>query len=69
MFHYHDQAEALVKGCSDLPKPLKVKSWFKHPAVLLQLATTLALSGAVVAAAQKSAPPNDPMRLAIDVTL
>jgi hypothetical protein len=51
MLNYHDHAEALVTGNRDLPKPPKIKAWFDHPAVWLQLLTTIALSGAVVATA------------------
>lgn len=69
MLHYHDHAEALVKGCSDLPTQPPIKAWFRHPAVWLQLLTTLALSGAVVATALTAAPLNEPARLSIDVAL
>ena len=69
MLHYHDHAEALLKGRSVLPSPPPVKPWFRHPAVWLQLLTTLALSGAVVATALATPLPDAPARLSIDVAI
>lgn len=51
MLHYHDHAEALVRGQIELPSPPPIKPWLRHPAVWLQLLTTVALSSAVVATA------------------
>jgi hypothetical protein len=67
MLNYHDRAEALVKGSRDLPEPPKVKAWFEHRAVWLQLLTTIALSGAVVATALHPAAADAGHRVAIEV--
>jgi hypothetical protein len=59
MLHYHDHAEALIKGAVDLPSTPPVKAWYRHPAVWLQLLTTVALSSAVIATAVAAKPARD----------
>lgn len=68
MLHFHDHAEALVRGDTAPLSPPSLKPWLRHPALWLQLLTTIALSSAVVATALHPASRDTGHRVAIKVS-